>query len=129
VLVAGAGPVGLTAALALARRGVPVTVLEAGPAPAAESRASTFHPPSLEMPDGLGVLDGAPETALDAVVRARRDTAPAFVRSMTHANWERLRAADPAAYHDELRALAADPAESRRYLLRTSMIASLRDAA
>ncbi|WP_235017930.1 FAD-dependent oxidoreductase [Thermomonospora echinospora] len=75
------------------------------------------------------VLDGGPETALDAVVRARRDTALSFVQSMTHANWERLRAADPAAYHDELRALAADPAESRRYLLRTSMIASLRDVA
>ncbi|WP_235735443.1 FAD-dependent oxidoreductase [Nocardioides alcanivorans] len=57
VIVAGAGAVGLTAALVLARGGVRVTVLEAGDALATESRASTFHPPSLEMLDDLGVLD------------------------------------------------------------------------
>ncbi|WP_411104275.1 FAD-dependent oxidoreductase [Streptomyces sp. cmx-4-9] len=58
VLVAGAGPVGLTAALVLARRGVPVTVLEAGAELAGESRASTFHPPTLEMLADLGVVEG-----------------------------------------------------------------------
>ncbi|WP_327146174.1 FAD-dependent oxidoreductase [Nocardia sp. NBC_01327] len=57
VAIAGAGPVGLTAALTLARRGVDVTVLEAGPELATESRASTFHPPTLEMLDELGVVD------------------------------------------------------------------------
>jgi 3-(3-hydroxy-phenyl)propionate hydroxylase len=55
VLIAGAGPVGLVAATNLVRRGVPVTVLEAGPALAEESRASTFHPPTLDMLDQLGV--------------------------------------------------------------------------
>jgi 3-(3-hydroxy-phenyl)propionate hydroxylase len=47
--------VGLTAALALARAEVPVLVLEAGAGLSRESRASTFHPPTLEMLDDLGV--------------------------------------------------------------------------
>ncbi|HYZ31324.1 MAG TPA: FAD-dependent monooxygenase [Crenalkalicoccus sp.] len=54
VLVAGAGPVGLTAAAALSARGVPVTVLEAEPALPLELRASTFHAPTLDMLDALG---------------------------------------------------------------------------
>jgi 3-(3-hydroxy-phenyl)propionate hydroxylase len=54
VLIAGAGPVGLVAAANLVRGGVPVTVFEAGPALSDESRASTFHPPTLDMLDELG---------------------------------------------------------------------------
>ncbi|HZO46040.1 MAG TPA: FAD-dependent monooxygenase [Xanthobacteraceae bacterium] len=54
VLIAGAGPVGLTAAANLVRNGVPVTVLEAGANLSTESRASTFHPPTLDMLDALG---------------------------------------------------------------------------
>lgn len=70
---------------------------------------------------------GASEGALDAVAAARRETALSFVQRVSHANWERMR--DPVRYGEELRRLAADPVEARRYLLRTSMIASLRDAA
>ena len=58
VLVVGGGVVGLTTALALARAGVPVTVLEAAPELLEEYRASTFHPPTLKMLDDLGLAEG-----------------------------------------------------------------------
>src|SRR5207248_1759200 len=48
------GPVGMVAAANLVRHGVPVTVLEANPDLSEESRASTFHPPTLDMLDALG---------------------------------------------------------------------------
>jgi 3-(3-hydroxy-phenyl)propionate hydroxylase len=54
VFVAGAGPVGLVAAANLLRHAVPVTVFEAGPGLSEESRASTFHPPTLDMLEQLG---------------------------------------------------------------------------
>jgi 3-(3-hydroxy-phenyl)propionate hydroxylase len=41
VLIAGAGPVGLVAAANLVRRGIPVTVFEAGSTLSEESRAPT----------------------------------------------------------------------------------------
>jgi len=55
VIVAGAGPVGLTAALLLGSRGIAVTVLEAEPALSEELRASTFHPPTLDMMAPYGI--------------------------------------------------------------------------
>ena len=57
VLIAGAGPVGLVAAAHLARGGVPVTVFEQGAKLSEESRASTFHPPTLDMLDALGAAE------------------------------------------------------------------------
>ena len=53
--MAGAGPVGLAAAAYLAAHDIDVTVLEEAAAPHQEWRASTFHPPTLEMLDELGV--------------------------------------------------------------------------
>ncbi|PSJ28958.1 hypothetical protein B7P34_09230 [Streptosporangium nondiastaticum] len=55
VVVVGAGPVGLTAALVLAHGGVPVTVLEAADELSTASRASTFHPATLDLLDELGI--------------------------------------------------------------------------
>ena len=57
VVIAGAGPVGLTAALLLARARVPVTVIEKRARLSAASKASTFHPPTLALLHSLGVLE------------------------------------------------------------------------
>jgi 3-(3-hydroxy-phenyl)propionate hydroxylase len=54
VIVAGAGPVGMVAAADLVRQGIPVLVLEKNDQLSSESRASTFHPPTLDMLDDLG---------------------------------------------------------------------------
>jgi len=55
VIVAGAGPVGLLTALALATQDVPVLVLEAEPGLTIDLRAGTYHPPSLEMMAPYGI--------------------------------------------------------------------------
>jgi len=57
VIIAGAGPVGMVCALALNRRGVPVTVFEQEPAPVEDQRAASLHPSTLEMLDDLGVTE------------------------------------------------------------------------
>ncbi len=57
VIIAGAGPVGCTSALYLAQQGIPVTLLEAGLDLPVDLRASTFHPPTLDLLDTLGVTE------------------------------------------------------------------------
>jgi 2-polyprenyl-6-methoxyphenol hydroxylase-like FAD-dependent oxidoreductase len=57
VIVVGAGPVGLTTALTLARYGVPVTVVEAEDAIVRSPRAIVYHPPTIEAVAGLGLMD------------------------------------------------------------------------
>jgi 2-polyprenyl-6-methoxyphenol hydroxylase-like FAD-dependent oxidoreductase len=56
VFIAGAGPVGLVAAARLVAQGVPVTVFETRDDLSKESRASTFHPSTLDMLDELGAV-------------------------------------------------------------------------
>lgn len=49
VLIAGAGPVGLSCALFLTRSGIPVSVYEAESELPEDMRASTFHPATLDV--------------------------------------------------------------------------------
>ena len=73
VVVAGAGPVGLSAALALGKAGKSVVLVTDGPGLSTESRASTFHPPTLEILDELGLADEVLRLGLVAPVFQFRD--------------------------------------------------------
>jgi 3-(3-hydroxy-phenyl)propionate hydroxylase len=64
VIIAGAGPVGLTAALLLGSKNIPVVVLESQPAISEELRASTFHPPTLDMMAPYGITARMMEAGL-----------------------------------------------------------------
>lgn len=64
VIVVGAGPVGLIATLSLLSEGIPVTLLEATADLAEDLRASTFHPPTLDMLDRFGVSEKLVEQGL-----------------------------------------------------------------
>src|SRR5689334_25378404 len=73
VVVVGAGPVGLTAALALARRNIPTLLLAAEPELVMELRGSTFHPPTLDMLDEFAVVPAMIESGLKAPTWQFRD--------------------------------------------------------
>jgi len=57
IIVAGAGPVGVIAALALARQGFAVTVFEAEARVNDSPRAATTHAATLEMLEDLGLVE------------------------------------------------------------------------
>ncbi|MBM9506514.1 FAD-dependent monooxygenase [Actinacidiphila acididurans] len=57
IVVIGAGPVGLTAAGELARRGVPVRIFDQLAQPTGQSRAILVHARSLEMLERIGVVE------------------------------------------------------------------------
>jgi 3-(3-hydroxy-phenyl)propionate hydroxylase len=73
VIVVGAGPVGLTAALALHRRGIETMVLAAEPELVMELRGSTFHPPTLDLLDEFDIVPRMIETGLKAPTWQFRD--------------------------------------------------------
>lgn len=73
VLIAGAGPVGLVAAVSLLEEGIPVTVLEASADLAVDLRASTFHPPTIDFLDRLGLAEGLIERGLKCPLWQFRD--------------------------------------------------------
>ena len=75
VIVVGAGPVGMTTGLALAREGVPVTVLDRLADIPTDHRASTLHPSTLAMLDPFGMTGEALERGLHSPQFQFRDRA------------------------------------------------------
>lgn len=73
VAIIGAGPVGTFAAYCLAESGIDVIVIEAAANCARDMRASTFHPPTLEMLDEIGIADTLIDQGLKAPVYQYRD--------------------------------------------------------
>ena len=57
VIIAGAGPTGLTLALDLARREIPLRIIDAAREPFRGSRGKGIQPRTLEIFDDLGVID------------------------------------------------------------------------
>jgi 3-(3-hydroxy-phenyl)propionate hydroxylase len=68
VLIVGAGPSGVVAAYALALRGIRVLLCEAQSHCVEDMRASTFHPPTLEMMSALGLFEALDAQGLRAPV-------------------------------------------------------------
>lgn len=78
------------------------------------------------------LLGGAPDDLLDLYSLQRRTVAIEFVQEQSISNKSRLEARDPETRRrnlDELREMAANPNRARKFLLRTSMIASQRRVA
>jgi len=73
VLIAGAGPVGLVSALTLATAGVAVTVFERNTTAPQDLRASTFHPPTLDMLARFGLTEELISQGLVARFTQQRD--------------------------------------------------------
>ena len=73
ILIAGAGPVGAVTALLLARAGIPVTLLEREPGVVFDYRASTFHPPTLDLLEECGASEALVRMGLIAPVMQYRD--------------------------------------------------------
>lgn len=74
VLIAGAGPVGLTAAASLVQQDVPVTVFEAMPTLGTGSRASTFHASTLDLLEEIGAARPLVDIGLVATRMQHRST-------------------------------------------------------
>ncbi|HUG79295.1 MAG TPA: FAD-dependent monooxygenase, partial [Burkholderiales bacterium] len=85
IVVVGAGPVGALAALLLAREGIPVTLLEREGGLQLDYRASTFHPPTLDLLEECGASAALLRMGLAARVSQFRDRRQGRIAEFDHA--------------------------------------------
>jgi 3-(3-hydroxy-phenyl)propionate hydroxylase len=85
VLIVGAGPVGLAAAAALAAEAIPVLIIEAEQDLPDGMRASTFHPPTLDMLERFGVVESLIAEGLICRTWQFRDRAEGPIATFDHA--------------------------------------------
>lgn len=85
ILIAGAGPVGLVSACALAEAGIPVTIVEQSRELPKDLRASTFHPPTLDMLERFGISERLVEQGLICQKWQFRDRAEGVIATFDHA--------------------------------------------
>jgi 3-(3-hydroxy-phenyl)propionate hydroxylase len=94
---------------------------------------SGIHDAASLATNMLRVLGGEEdETALDRYVRQRRHVAVKHVQTATIANKQAMEQRDPETrrrYREDMQRAAGDPALAKKFLMRTSLIDSLRDAA
>jgi NADPH-dependent dioxygenase len=64
ILIVGAGPVGLISALELARRNVPIRLIERRRAPSSTARAFSLHARTMEMFEHIGIAHRLEEVSL-----------------------------------------------------------------
>lgn len=88
VLIVGAGPTGLAAALFLTRRGVRVRVVDEAPSPSTTSKALAVNPRSLELLAETGVADRIlSEGQRIGVIRIAHE---GRVTATARPNWDRV---------------------------------------
>jgi 3-(3-hydroxy-phenyl)propionate hydroxylase len=75
VLIAGAGPVGMTTALALVKAGIPVKVFDTLAEIPADHRASTLHPSTLMLVEELGMTPELLRRGIESPLFQWRDRA------------------------------------------------------
>lgn len=64
VVVAGAGPVGMTAAICLLKQGIDFEIVDKASGPSQHSKACMLSPETLEFIDGLDLLDAVLEKSI-----------------------------------------------------------------